>query len=285
MLLGCSKIYFNDTKSGVDQETDACAVTPVTSNVVAVDWMQATEVDFTEADLEAEPQPNASFASLAPAAGQAKSYDGWKKAFADWLFRGRELKLFRSPSLKQTSQPNESERDFRVRISQSSREQRDAAVEKLKQKYASKFTTLQDRIRRAEQAVQREQEQASASKWNTAISVGSTVLGAIFGRKTLSAGNISRAGTAARGAGRVYKESQDVARAGETVEAMKQQLADLETQVNEETNQIAASMDASTETLETITLRPKKTDITVRSLVLAWAPYWRTGETDTSAWE
>ena len=285
MLLGCAKVYFNDTRSGVDQETSACAVTPLTNNVVPADWMQASEVDFTEADLEAEPQAGASFASVPPVAGQAKSYDGWKKAFADWLFRGRELKLFRSPSLKQTSQPSESERDFRVRLSQSSREQRDAAVEKLRQKYSSKFTTLQERIRRAEQAVQREQEQANASKWNAAISVGGAVLGAIFGRKTMSTANVGRASTAARGASRVYKDSQDVARAGETVESMKQQLADLQAQVDAEATQIAGAMDPLTETLETITLRPKKTDITVRSLVLAWAPYWRTGDTEKSAWE
>jgi hypothetical protein len=285
MLMGSGKVYFTDTKTGVDQEEEISRVTPITDNVVAVDWSQAEEADLTENDLDKDPAANASFADLPPAAGKAKNYDAWKKSFVDSLLRGRQLQLFRCGSLKETSKPGESERDFRVRLQQASREQRDAAVEKLRQKYAPKMTTLQDRIRRAQQAVEREQEQASASKWQTAISVGSTLLGAFLGRKALSAGTIGRATTAARGASRTYKESQDVSRAGENVEAIQQQLNDLQAQFDAESAQVAQQCDPQTEELETITLKPKKTNITLRSLVLAWAPYWQAGGSVTSAWQ
>jgi hypothetical protein len=283
-LMGAGKVYFTDTKTGVDQEEEISLITPITDNVVAVDWSQAEEADVTENDLDKDPAANASFVDLPAATGKAKNYDAWKKAFVDSLLRGRQLQLFRCGSLKETSKPGESERDFRVRLQQVSREQRDAAVEKLRQKYAPKMITLQDRIRRAQQAVEREQEQANASKWQTAISVGSTLLGAFLGRKALSAGTIGRATTAARGASRAYKESQDVSRAGENVEALQQQLNDLQAQFDAESAQIAQQCDPQTEELETITLKPKKTNITVRSLVLAWAPYWQAGGNETSAW-
>jgi hypothetical protein len=287
-VLGCGKVYFTDTKSGVDQEEDLCLLAPVTDDIVAVDWSKAQEVDFSEADLDRDAATGAAGASFAPlpaAAGKAKNYDAWKKAFVDSLLRGRQLQLLRCTSLKELSKPGESERDFRVRLQQASREARDEQVEKLRQRYAPKFTTLQDRIRRAQQAVEREKEQASASKWQTAISVGSTLLGAFLGRKALSAGNIGRATTAARGASRAYKESQDVGRADETVEALQQQLADLQAQFDAESNQIAQACDPQTEALETVTLKPKKTNITVRSLVLAWTPSWRAGGNETPAWQ
>ena len=51
-----------------------------------------------------------------------------------------------------------------------------------------------------------------------------------------------------------------------------------------ESAHLAQQCDPQTEKLETITLKPKKTNITVRSLVLAWAPYWRSGENETQAW-
>ena len=35
----------------------------------------------------------------------------------------------------------------------------------------------------------------------------------------------------------------------------------------------AAAIDPATEKLETLTLRPKKSDITVRKVVLLWRPY------------
>jgi hypothetical protein len=284
MLLGSATVYFADAKSGVNHEHVVSALTPVTNNVVPVDWAQATEVELTDADLEKEPQPGAAFGALPPTAGRAKSYDLWKKSFVDWLYRGRELELLRSPSSKLVSSPGESERDFRVRLQQSAREERDAEVEKLRQKYAPKVAALQERRRRAEQAVDRERQQAQATGLNTAISVGATVLSAIFGRKTISAGTIGRATTAVRGAGRTYKESQDIARAGENVQAIDQQLADLNAQFQEETTHITAEYNPLTEELETIALKPKKTNISVRTVVLAWAPYWQDGDGLTQAY-
>ena len=159
-------------------------------------------------------------------------------------------------------------------------------MQKLRQKYAPKLATLQDRIRRAEQAKQVQAEQARQSKMSTAISFGATVLGAIFGRKAASAGNIGRAGTAARGVGRTMKESQDVARADENIQALQKQLTDLDGQFQSETSAVAARIDPTTEPLDTVAIRAKKTDVNVSLLALAWAPYWQTeGAAAIPAWK
>jgi hypothetical protein len=284
-LLGCGNVYFTDAKTGIDQEEQLCLLAPLTDNIVAADWSTAAEVNFDEAELDREPADGASFAPVPASAGKVKNHDAWRKKFADALYRGRSLQLFKSASLKQTSKPGESERDFRVRLQQAARERLDAEKEKLRQRYAPKFLTLQERLRRAQQAVEREREQASASKWNTAVSIGATVLGAFLGRKRTSLGTVGRATTAARGAGRVYKESQDIARAGETVEAVQGQMNALQMQFDDEVDQITRLIDPSTEALETVTLKPKKTNISVRSLVLAWTPYWQSGDRATPAWQ
>ena len=218
-------------------------------------------------------------------ASRPKSYDSWRKSLAESLYRTRKLELFRSPGLGETSRPGESERDFRVRLRQAARERRDEAVEKLRQKYAPKFASLAERARRAQQAVAREEEQARQSKVQTAISLGTTVLGAIFGRKTIGAGTIGRATTTARGVGRSYKESQDIARAEETVAALKGQMDDLDAAMKSEIAEAETRLDPATEALETVSIRPKKTDVDVRTVVLAWAPHWhRPGATPEPAW-
>ena len=107
----------------------------------------------------------------------------------------------------------------------------------------------------------------------TAISVGATVLGALFGRKKLSATTIGRATTAARGAGRTMKQAGDVQRAQESAEAVRQQIQALEAELEEELSARAAATDPLTEKLERISVRPKKTDITVRRVALVWRPY------------
>jgi hypothetical protein len=114
--------------------------------------------------------------------------------------------------------------------------------------------------------------------------VGATVLGALLGRRAMSVGTLSRAGSAARGVSRSYKESQDVAHANETVQAVQQQIDDLNTQFQAESNQLAQAFDPQSIQLETVTLRPKKSNITVRSMMLAWAPYVQAQGNETPAW-
>ena len=84
---------------------------------------------------------------------------------------------------------------FRIRLSQSTREKRDDLVEQLRQKYAPKVAALQERIRKAQEAVEREKAQADQQKMQTAISFGATLLGALGGRKINSSGNIGKATT------------------------------------------------------------------------------------------
>ena len=286
MAFGSAKIYFVDAKSNIDQEETIAVLAPITDQAVTVDWGEAPTVDLADTDLEKEPNPSSSFASLSPEVTKVKSLDTWKRSLTDALYRTQKLGLFRSPNLCQISRAGESERDFRIRLQQTAREERDRRVEQLRQQYAGKLAMLQDRLRRAQQAVERETQQAQAQKIQTAISFGTTLLGAFLGRKTLSASTLGRATTAARGVSRSMKESQDVARAGETVEALRQQLADLEAQLQEQTAAMESKVDPMAETLETVVVKPKKTNISVTLVALAWAPFWLDGNGQlTPAWE
>lgn len=284
MLLGLSRIYYSDTKTNVDQEVSASLLATFTQGPVAIDWDRAESAELSEADLEREPGAQSSFVPPPPDASNPKNYDAWKKSLADALFRAESISIFTCKELDQHSKPGESEKDFRLRLDQSSRETRDAALDKIRAKYASKSAALQDRRRRAEAKVAVQKEQASGAKWNTAISVGSAILGALLGRKTISAGNISKASTAARGVSRTMKESSDVGRAEEDVAAVDEQIQALEATMQTELDAAAANVDPTTIPLERITLKPRKTNITVKAVVLAWAPHTKDGDILKPAW-
>ncbi len=285
MLLGSSQIRFFDSKSGIDVTQDMTVLAPMIDGPVPIDWDKSTAADLAVADLEQTPSDGAQFLALPASAGKAKSYSDWNKDFGGWLFRTQKVELFRSPSTKEVSKPGESERDFRVRLQQSGREARDKGAESLRQKYAPKIATLQDRIRRAELAREKQQAESRSSQVQAAISVGASILGAFMGRKTISATNIGRATTAIRSAGRVMKESKDVGAAEENVAAIQQQLADLEAQFKSESEALAAATDPLNEKLETISIKPTKANIAVKLVALAWTPHWRDEKgTLTSAW-
>lgn len=275
MLAGFGKLYYADAKIGLAQEQAFCFTTSVPDIASAIDWQSGQETDWSVTDLEKMPEPDIPFEAVPDTAGKTKNYDVWAKSYSDFLFKTRQLDLLRSPSTNQLSKPGETERDFRIRLSETTRAQRDQQVERIRQKYAAKIAALQDRIRRAMAAKQMQEEQAKQAKVQTAISFGTTVLGALLGRKTLSASSLGRATTAARGVGRSMKESTDVDRAQENVEALQQQLNGLQAQVTDECDALASTMDPQTESLVPVALKPKKTNINVSLLALVWVPVER----------
>jgi hypothetical protein len=285
MILGVAQVRFADHKAAVDATNDLTRLAAISSGVVPVEWEQSTPAELQVADLEREPAGEAEFEVLPGAAAKGKQYDAWKSDFSGWLFRTQQLELRRSPSTNLLSQPGESERDFRLRLQQAGREQRDSQLDALRKKYAPKITTLRDRVRRAEQAREKQQNESRSSQVQAVISVGASILGAFLGRKTISATNIGRATTAIRSAGRVMKESQEVGHAEETVAALEQQLADLEAQFKSESDALTAATDPLTERLDVLSLKPSKSNIAVKLVALAWVPHWRSADgTSVSAW-
>ncbi|HET6854829.1 MAG TPA: DUF87 domain-containing protein [Pyrinomonadaceae bacterium] len=274
MLLGVADVRYSNSKS-TDTTQQLALLAPITDGPVSLDWSSATALELPAEDLEAQPEAGASFVEVPTTATKPKAYATWNKDFANWIYRNQRLELLESPTLEIASNPGESERDFRVRLQQLAREKRDEAVENLRRKYAPKIEQLEDRKRRAEQAVEREKEQAKGQKLQTAISFGATLLSSFMGRKRVSMSTLGRATTAVRGAGRSMKEADDVDRAEENVAAIEQKLADLDTEFKAETAALEGAFDPQTEELGKVSLKPTKANIAVKLLTLAWAPYWQ----------
>jgi hypothetical protein len=284
-LLGFADVYYQDTRTAVDT-SEHYTFTATRGADGKIDWSEGARVDLTTNDLDSDPQPDATFANVPDYAANPKNYVTWAKQLVDVVLRTQRFELFKSPKYGLISKSGESERDFRVRLDVAAREARDAAADKLRQKYAPKLQMMQDRLRRAQQAVDREKAQARTSGFQTAVSLGSTILGAFLGKKKVSAGTVGKATTTARGVGRSQKEYSDVGRAEETVEAVMAQQAELDAQFQTELKAMESSFDPANEPLETVQVRPKKSNITIESVTLAWTPYWRAADgTTTSAWE
>jgi len=86
----------------------------------------------------------------------------------------------------------------------------------------------------------------------------------------MSGSTIGRATTAARGVSRTMKESEDISRAKDTVAAVQEQRKQLDADFAAESAALDAANDVATETLEKITIKPKKSNITVKLVGLVW---------------
>jgi hypothetical protein len=271
-ILGAARVSFSDRALGIDTTSEVLYLAPISDDAIQVDWAQARKLEITAADLVRQPADgSAQFAPLPAAAAQPKKYSAWQKSFARWLAQSERLDLLRHPSLGLTARAGESERDFRIRLQHEGRATRDEAIEAVRRKYAPKQAALAERLRRAEQAVDREQQQASDQKMQTAVSMGATLLGALFGRKAVSVGTLGRATTAARGVGRTMKEAADVKRATESVESVRAAVAALDGQLAEDIAAATAHLDQEAG-LERIPLAPKRGQVEVQFVALAWSP-------------
>ncbi len=201
---------------------------------------------------------------------RAKSYTLWQKSFQDYLYRERKLDLFFCPSLEMTSLPEESESDFRARLAHRLREQRDEEREKLGSRYASDKAKLEEGLRKAETRLERESSQYTSSGLSTAVDLGMTLAGALFGRKLGSLTNASRASRTARSGSRTLRERDDVVRAESDVAAWKDKLASLDADLAEKTKALSGTPGAESLSLETTSLSPRKADTRVERFALAW---------------
>jgi hypothetical protein len=272
-VAGWLDVYYSSAKYQVDATRKLAVAAILEDGPVAADWDQAEEIGLSSDDLQTAPLSGANFAELPSVAEKAKSYNKWNKDLLRWVRQNRLLTIYRSKRFKLTSGPEESRSEFLSRVNQAAREKRDLEVEKLRRKYSSKYNTLQRRLMRAEQALQREQEQAKSKKMETMVSFGTAILGAFLGRKAVSARSATQFGTAVKSAGRMRKESMDVARAEETAAAVKHEMGELDERLQNDIDSLDAAFDPAAEELDEVTIKPQSTNITLEAFGLTWMPY------------
>jgi hypothetical protein len=272
-LIGGGDIVFTSARYNIEDERELLHTVEFEDGPVDIDWDNAEPLDLSIDDLEDRGEADASYAECPAAAGNAKAYAAWGKDYKRWLRQNENITLFRSKRFKLTSLASETEGDFRARLQDAASENRDAAIAKLRKRYATKTTTLENRLMRAEQAIAVQEEQSTKKKLDTAISFGTAILGAVLGRKKLSTSTATKMGSAVRTAGGARKEAADVDRARQTAQKVRADMAALNKQLEKEIADLDTSFDAQAEELNEIVVRAKSTDINVAITGLVWLPY------------
>jgi hypothetical protein len=271
-VIGVADVLYSNAKLGVAVSESYTLLAPLHEGPVPLDWNEAEQIDINLRDLETSPVEGACFADFPDAASKARSYEDWKRLLTQFIRTNLSLKLFYSPTLKLLSEPGEDERDFRIRIQHIAHERRDEALDAIRKKYASKLDTLEERHRRAKQEVERQNALAAQRKVEAAVSAGTALLGALLGRKVISATSVSRLGTAVRSTSRAFKSGQEISGAVETLQAIETQIQELQLELERQLEKISADYDVMEEKLENVEIRPVSGNITVHFVGLAWVP-------------
>jgi hypothetical protein len=271
-LLAEVDLHYVRSSAGVDHWERLLCVAPLPPEVPPNPWEASERIADDDLGLSDAPRAGIEFESLPAAAARPRSYRSWQSALKSHLYQNRPLVLWKCPALKLLSDVGEEESAFRIRLREAAREARDAEIEELRDRYAVKLDRAAQRIATAEQRVARETSQYSQQKMQTAISVGATVLDALLGRKRLSRSSVGRATTAMRGVGRSSRERDDVQRAEEALETARAERRELEDRLAEEIEAMRDRFEAGELQVEEVRIPPRKADIAVQRLALAWWP-------------
>jgi hypothetical protein len=277
-LLASAEIRYSSSRHDIEETRPVQALVELADGPIPFSADRATPVELPVDLLDTEPVDGAAFAPLPPEASQARSYPRWGKELVRWIQGAFPITLFESKAHKAFSRPGEGEREFRMRLAVLGREARDAEAERLRRKYEPRFETLQERLRRAEQAVEKRAAQSQQVIRTTGISALGAILGGGSGRRgggilgAFLGGGGRRAGTAIRSAGRAARSRQDVAHAEESADAAREQLAELEQEFESELQKLELASDAE-ESLEEEVIRPPLNAISLRVVALVWLPY------------
>jgi hypothetical protein len=273
-LLGSAQLHFS-RRGVVDRFDEVTLLAPIEPAARKLAWEGAIVYDGAGPATRPRPVEGATrFGELAAAARRKPSYESARKTLVTELYRTRSLVLRRVPELDLQSTPGEEEGQFHQRMHLALAERRDRELAKLRQRHASELEKLDRRLATAQERHAREEAQLRDRKLSTAVSAGTSLLGALLGRKKLSVTNLNRVGRTVRDFGSSQKEAGDVARAAEKLEDLLQEKQQLEETLRAELEALQASLPTIDQVeVETIEIRPLKGSLAVERLALVWTPW------------
>lgn len=271
-VIGVADVLYTSTKYNVSATKSYALVSPIHEGPVPLDWEESQQMDLHFRDLETSPLDGSTYGSCPAAVSNAKNFDAWKRLLSQHIRTNISLKLLTCPDLKAVSEFEEDESAFKVRLQHLAHEKRDADLEAMKKKYASKRQTLETRLQRAEQAVEKQSSMASQKKLDAMVSAGSAIFGALLGKKAVTASSVSKVGTAVRRSSTALKSGQAIQQAEENMETVRVQLEEMQLEMEQQLNQITERYENIIDKIEEVEIRPTSTNITVHLVGLAWVP-------------
>ena len=115
----------------------------------------------------------------------------------------------------------------------------------------------------------KEQREANASTTDTLLNIGTSILGAFFGKGS-AASNLGKVASGAKGANKILKERGDVKIVESEISFLIEQKNSLQTTLENEVSKIKEQNSISNLQIEEIFINPKRSDIFNVKLELLW---------------
>ncbi len=272
-IIGSFSVRFLDRKNKIDQQIEKSLIVDDLGASTYLDWKSAKESDIKITDLLNSYEPviekEIFFEPLSEFVNSPQEFKKLTKDLQDFLYYMRVLKLKKNTELDIIQNPGEPDRDFLIRLLQISREQRDTEVDSLKKKYSKQLDNLEDKIRKLEFDLSSDESDYEARKREEIIGAGESVLGFFLGSR-----RTSTATTAARRRRLTAKAKMNISKTKKEIIEAKKDVTQLQEELKKAVEKIVEKYEKGIERLNYEEFKPKRSDIKIKSVALAWKPSW-----------
>jgi phage host-nuclease inhibitor protein Gam len=270
-----AEVNFVDRKRDFDERVEKLLLAPATEDLQGVDWDEAEWLPLSFSDLREEPErveanQGPFFAPVPERANTARELKSIGTDLSDWLYYNSRLPIAVHPELDIAQEPGESERAFKIRVKQAARERRDAEVDALKEKYATRIDKLEDKLRKKERELSSDEADHQSRKQEELLGAGETVFSMLGGRRR----SLSRVASRRRMTRKAKLEMEETK---EEIADIEEDITELEAELSEDVAEITEHWENAMDEVTTQELKPRRTDVDVQVVALAWVPSWLIG--------
>lgn len=274
VLLGVATVSFVDRKRDIEEQRPVMVAAEAPRQIGGVDWEDAESLDLDPRDLRSKPQKlepgqGPFFGSPPESANSVRELQSARKDWSDWLYYNSLLPIQVHEGLEVFRKPGESERSFSMRLQQAARERRDDEVDKLTVKLQKKIDKIEERKKKEERELAEDKAEYAGRKQEEWVGLGETAIGFLMGRRRST--SFSRAATKRR---MTAKARMDIEESEEQIAEYEEQLKKLNQEMQEQIDEISARWENVAEEVTTDELKPRRTDVDVDLVTLAWRPSW-----------
>lgn len=262
-----ARCHYIRVSANVDWWTEFTLLIPLESETGELEWSQLQQWSADEPALDSEAGDGFEFEPLAKGVDDRLLRE-WQRGVCDWLYRKRTIRVYHCKQLKRFSRPGEKERQARLSWAQELREERDRVKHELLEKYDRSRASMQDKIRKAHQRLEREQAEYEKHRWNTVLNFGQTIVGALTGNRITS-----RTATTGRSWAKAARQRTDVNHATDSIEAFEAEVAELEQRFLAERERLNERFRPDALELEAIDIACRKQEIELKRMAFAWLPW------------
>lgn len=266
-LIGQATIYYANRTYNVDTQKKFSVRLPRMEGRGLVQWQDYLVDAVDPSSMNSRALPDATFGELAHPFNDEKSITDLEKDFSEWLYRNAAVTIYANEALKLNSQPGETREQFETRARQASSGSASEGVEKIRDKYEKKIKAIQEKKRKEELELEKDQQVLNQRRMEEVGTGLSTVIGLLGKQKKSINSSLTKRRLTTTAKANV-KESEEM------IKVYEQQLTELEKEMNAEIDAFQAKGHDMAGTIREVAINPLKKDIVMEVFGLAWLPVY-----------